>query len=82
MTAPCPYGGISRADRIDQPDGPWCDKAWHLSGEDVRATSVLRCAYCGRKFARCAACNRRGHSAADSMRGHLRNCKARRDAKS
>jgi hypothetical protein len=72
-----PYGGISRADRIDQPDGPWCDKAWHLP-EQVRATAVLRCAYCGRKFARCAACNRHGRGVVDSMLAHLRTCKERR----
>lgn len=75
-----PYGGITREDRIDEGgDGPWCDKAWHLDkGEKVAATVVLTCAFCGRKFARCAACNQGVTPAATSMRAHVGLCKLRR----
>lgn len=66
------YGGIAREDRIDADgDGPWCDKAWHLSHEPVRATTVLKCADCGRVYARCAACNRGSSTVAISMRAHF-----------
>lgn len=76
MTAP--YGGISRADRIEEDDGPWCDKAWHLDYDrPVRATAVLSCAFCGRRYARCAECNRGQTSAAYSMAAHMRGCKGR-----
>lgn len=61
-------------------DGKWCDKAWHLDkGEKVPAVAVLRCAICGRIYARCAECNRGLTSAATSMRCHMRSCYQRRN---
>ncbi len=69
-TYPPPYGGRSRQDRIDGPDGPCCDKAWHLGGEPAPAAHVLRCAWCPRVYARCEACQRTT-STATSMRAHV-----------
>ena len=56
--------------------GQFCDKAFHLAAGKgpVAATCVLRCANCGRVYARCAECNRGVSSAATSMRAHLRSC--------
>ena len=68
------YGGIAREDRIDSGgDGPWCDKAWHLSGGGPKAPAavVLTCAMCGRVYARCAACNAGRGRCALSMAGHI-----------
>lgn len=78
MMRDTPYGGIARQERITQDgDGPYCDKAWHLSKEPVRATCVLHCAFCARVYARCAACNRGGSAAAVSMRAHVFACHRR-----
>ena len=67
-----PYGGITRNDRVnDGGDGPWCDKAWHLSHEKVAATAVLRCRPCGVIFARCAQCNRGCDHVKGSMQLHI-----------
>mgnify|MGYP001574175626 FL=1 len=61
-----------REDRIGSP--PMCDKAWHCGGEPVPATRVLRCADCGRVYARCAQCNRGGSTVEISMRAHRWVC--------
>jgi len=47
-----------------------CDKAWH-GACPVEATVVLRCADCGKVYARCAMCERTG-PARQSMQGHVR----------
>lgn len=70
------YGGIPREGRInDGDDGPWCDKAWHLSGEKVAASVVLTCGFCGRVYARCAQCQHGNTSAQCSMRAHVYTCR-------
>jgi len=48
----------------------YCDKAWH-GGDKVVATTVLRCADCGKVYARCEECQSKGPSSAQmSMRAH------------
>ena len=78
LTVAHPFGGISREDRIEQDEcGPYCDKAWHLP-DKRKATVVLTCAFCGRKYARCAECNRGSRSAAVAMRAHVAGCRRRK----
>lgn len=62
------YGGIAREDRIYRDGEAWCDKAWHLP-ERAAAKVVLRCADCGRVYARCTRCEQNS-PAGVSMRAH------------
>jgi len=66
------YG--NREDRIGD-DPPCCDKAWHMDkGGPVPAVKVLKCACCGKRFARCSECQHGITSCEISMRAHLRSC--------
>ena len=47
-----------------------CDRTCH-GAEKVEAVAVLRCANCGKVFARCAACNKHPRTVQASMRAHL-----------
>lgn len=47
-----------------------CDRS-HRGSRPVPATAILRCADCGRVFARCADCQRT-HPAKVSMRAHVK----------
>lgn len=62
----------SRNDRVDLPEGPWCDKSWHKP-QTVPAATVLRCASCKVVYARCEQCEKyKPGNALASMRAHVR----------